>query len=316
VNRLVIEGLVKRYPQHTDLLRLLRHPLSRGSKTALDGIDCELEPGEIYGLVGPNGAGKTTLLKTLAGLVLPTEGRVLLDGVDLSGQRRLLRERVGFVVADERSFYWRLSVRENLRFFADLQGLGRVASRKRVDECLEMVELTERAGERFHALSTGMRQRLALARGLLANPPILLADEATRSLDPEAAGRLRQLLRGLFEGESERMLIYSSHNLAEVSELCTQVIAIRAGRISARRTLRGDERRVAIRTRGPLPLELLVPLDGVIATLRDGELVVDLRAPETLDLVIDTLRKNGIGILEVHVVRESALDLFNRDDTQ
>jgi len=181
-----IRELVKRYPRSTDLLHFLRNPLRREEVTALRGVNLSLEPGRIYGLVGPNGAGKTTLLKILAGVVWPTSGEALVDGLDSSRGDRSLRERVGLVVADERSFFWRLTARENLRFFAVLQRIPAQSLEARVDECLARFGL-EAAGDRpFRALATGMRQRLAIARGMLLDPPVLLLDEATRSLDPAA----------------------------------------------------------------------------------------------------------------------------------
>jgi ABC-2 type transport system ATP-binding protein len=298
-----IRGLVKRYPPTTDLIRILRHPLSREEGvTALDGVDLDLAPGRIYGLVGPNGAGKTTLLKIVAGLVLPTQGSVTLDGEEFDSRSQRIRDAIGYVVSDERSFHWRLSVRENLRFFATLQKVDDLDGR--VGQCLERVGLADVAGRDYHALSTGMRQRLALARGLLADPRILLMDEATRSLDPLAAEDLRGLLRELFPVGSERTLVYSTHLLSEVEDLCTDLVVLRDGRVAARRDVRADGPPsggcFTLRTRDPLPAGLF---DGAPGTevLRGSGTTVSLRLSDgpALDALVDRVRQAEVGLVEL-----------------
>jgi ABC-2 type transport system ATP-binding protein len=310
-----IQGLVKRYPRSTDLFHFLRRPWAREEVTALRGIDLRLEPGHIYGLVGPNGAGKTSLLKVLAGLVLPTEGSVRLDGVDALARPALIRERVGLVVADERSFYWRLGLRQNLEFFASLQHLRGRERDRRVRECLEMVGLGDQAERSFRELSTGMRQRLSIARGLLVAPPVLLLDEPTRSLDPVAARGVRELLRQLLESDPRRIAVFSSHQLSEVAELCSRVLVIRGGRLVAERDLApgaGAVRpEVLLRVRGPLPEGVLAGLPEVQA-LGSGPSGLRLRLdrPEALDLVVDRLRARGVGIVALQPAEPTLEELL------
>jgi ABC-2 type transport system ATP-binding protein len=189
LTRIEIQGLVKRYPHATDLFRFLRRPWRKEEILALDGLDLSLGPGRIYGLVGPNGAGKTTLLKVLAGLVLPTEGRILFDGEEWSAPSERIRETVGLVVADERSFFWRLTVEENLRFFATLQKLRGEGRRARIASCLAKVGLSEHRGRSFRSLSTGLRQRLAVARGLLVDPPSSSSTSRPAPSTPARRGR-------------------------------------------------------------------------------------------------------------------------------
>ena len=152
-----------------------------------------------WGLTGPE---KTTLIKLLCTLIAPDSGRARVMGHDLK-QQEAIKYAVGLVVADERSFYWRLSVRHNLDFFAAMLNLPGPAARQRIDAVLEMVGLTAEAGRRVSELSTGMRQRLAIARGLLHQPRLLFLDEPTRSLDPLAAAHLHDLIRRLVADGSQ-----------------------------------------------------------------------------------------------------------------
>ncbi|MCP3919699.1 MAG: ABC transporter ATP-binding protein [bacterium] len=309
----VIEGLVKRYPRSIDLLRVLRHPLQRPEVTALDGIDLELEPGRIVGLVGRNGAGKTTLLKILAGLVLPSEGRVRVAGVDPT-HGAAVRDAVNLVVADERSFYWRLTVRENLRFFATLQRLAGPARNARVDGCLERFGLASVADVAFRQLSTGMRQRLAVARGLLVDPQILLLDEATRSLDPLAARNLREQVRQMARERDDRLVIYSTHTLSEVDELCDEVVAIAAGRVTAREELTGFQRlaRYHLRTRPAPPADLIDGLGGMAEVRRfDGMLELALEDDRELAQLVDRVRARDLELLELTPVRRRLDELLD-----
>ncbi len=211
--------------------RSLRRPFVRPEPvTAVAGVDLQVGRGELFGLLGPNGAGKTTLIKMLCTLILPTAGHARVMGHDLNDEGAI-KQSVGLVVSDERSFYWRLTARKNLIFFAAMVGLHGRAAHQRVEEVLQAVELTEAAGRRFSAFSTGMRQRLAIARGLLHRPQLLFLDEPTRSLDPLAAGRLHNLVRGLVD-EGVTVLL-TTHNLSEAEALCGRVAVMHRGRLLA-----------------------------------------------------------------------------------
>ncbi len=311
-----IRGLTKRYPRSTDLFHLLKSPRGRGYITALDGIDLSISRGGIYGLLGRNGAGKTTLLKILAGLVLPNEGKIFIDGEDVTGAPQRIRSKVGLIVSDERSFYWRLTARENLRFFATLQRLTPKESRKRIDECLENVGLRKNSEQVFKSYSTGMRQRLAIARGLLINPPILLLDEPTRSLDPGSAARVRELVRELSRENAQRIIIYTTNNLYEAEEMCESVTVLSNGKISAMRDLKDGlgESLVRLRTRQPLPADLLQKLSLERAGEGDGtHLLLRLKNGERLDEIIDLLRARGVGILELRPIPAALEELFVDD---
>lgn len=199
------------------------------SVEALKDVSFDIQTGEIFGLIGKNGAGKTTLSKIIATLVQPTSGKVSVGGFDSVADEVKVRALIGLATAEERSFYWRLTAEQNLMFFARLYGIKDEPARKRIGELFEQLDLGELRKRSFSELSTGNKQRLAVARALLPEPPVLLLDEPTRSLDPLAAERMREIILSL---ENVSVLL-TSHNLAEVEELCRRVAIISKGEIRA-----------------------------------------------------------------------------------
>jgi ABC-2 type transport system ATP-binding protein len=202
-------GLVKRYKE----------------VLAVDHIDLNVRTGDVYGFLGPNGAGKTTTLRMALGLIVPTEGSVELFGRDpMRVGARALEGVAGFVEAPR--FYPYLAARKNLELLAALDGGG---ARERIDEVLEIVELTPRAGHRVGGFSHGMRQRLGIAAALLRRPRLLMLDEPATGLDPAGMRDMRDLIRRL-SGEGITVLL-SSHQLPEVQELCDRVAIVDRGRV-------------------------------------------------------------------------------------
>jgi len=228
---LLAEKLVKRYPIFRGFRELVFKPFDRRTVTALDGLDLEVGRGRVFCLLGPNGAGKTTLIKILAGLVLPDGGRALVDGHDVAREPGPARTAVGTAVSDERSFYWRLTGRQNLEFFGALYGLRGAARDRRIEEVLRIAGLDGAAGLRFNGYSTGMRQMLAFARALLADAAILLVDEPTRSLDPQAADRIRSFLRDELAGRQGKTILWATHDLGEAADCADDIAVISRGRI-------------------------------------------------------------------------------------
>lgn len=197
--------------------------------TALAGVDLAVRRGEVFGLVGPNGAGKSTLIKTLCTLVVPDSGTARVCGLDLA-QERAIRASIGLVTVDERSFFWRLSCRENLRFYAALVDVPRDRVNARIDELAALLGLGQLLDRRFDGLSSGMKHRMAVLRALLADPEVLFLDEPTRSLDPLAAARLRGRLRTLVRERGTTVLL-ATHDLAEAVELCDRAAVMVQGRL-------------------------------------------------------------------------------------
>jgi ABC-2 type transport system ATP-binding protein len=235
-----VRDLSKTFRPGGGMRDLLHGRLFVESVVALQGLSFEVAPGEILCVMGPNGAGKSTLLRILAGLLLASSGEAEVAGHRVGHDGGRLRRDVSLVVGDERSFYWPLSGRQNLMFFASLHGLSRPAARARVDEMLARVGLAEVADRRFKEYSRGMRQRLAIARGLLGQARVLLLDEPTLGLDPVGAHQLRSFLRDeVVRGEGRTALV-GSNEPGEVRALADRVLFLERGAV------RGESRSDAI----------------------------------------------------------------------
>jgi ABC-2 type transport system ATP-binding protein len=203
-----------------------------GPVTALTDIDLSVRAGELVAILGSNGAGKSTLLRILGTAVLPDEGEATVAGHNVAREAAAVRRAIGFMLPDERSWYWRLSGRHNLEFFAALNGLRRAGAAERADELLREVGLEQAADRRFDGYSSGMRVRLSLARALISRPPVLLLDEPTRSIDPVGRKHFRELLTAVAE-RSETSVLVATHDLHEAAELATRSVVLSYGRLSA-----------------------------------------------------------------------------------
>ncbi len=223
--------LTKTFVAPRGLADLVRRRPAIGGITPVDGVDLSVRKGEVFGILGPNGAGKTTLIKILCTLILPTEGIARINGFDLEEESGRVRESIGLVTTDERSFYWRLTGRQNLEFFASLHNFYSDDAKNMVEELLGVVDLKYAADERFLNYSAGMKQRMAIARGLLNDPSVLFMDEPTRSLDPGAAQGLRDFIKEEIVKERGKTIFISTHNLEEAEELCDRVAIFDDGRI-------------------------------------------------------------------------------------
>ena len=200
-----------------------------GANTVLTDVSLTIHAGEIHALLGPNGAGKTTLIRILAGLQHPTAGSVEIAGYRPAANARLFRQRIGFVASGDRTFYLRLSGLENLVFFARLHGMTRRQAVRRAEEVLADVGLPGAARQRVGEYSHGMQKRLAVARALLTSPPVLLLDEATHDLDPEAARRVRELIAAATSRGAA--VAWVTQRLEEIRGFADMVTVLHAGRI-------------------------------------------------------------------------------------
>jgi len=203
-----------------------------GAQTVLQDINLLVDAGNILALVGTNGAGKTTLLKILASLIIPTDGKALVCGYDVIREPIQAKTKLGFVPSEERSFYWRLTGLQNLNFFASLHNIHGKERDHVVNAALAAVGLEDKGHIRFKEYSSGMKQALGIARGILNDPPVLLLDEPTRSLSPDIAKKIRKLMQNKVRNEGKTILI-SSHNLQEVEELADHIAIIHHGAIQA-----------------------------------------------------------------------------------
>jgi ABC-2 type transport system ATP-binding protein len=286
-----------------------------GARTALDSVDLEVPRGVAFGFLGANGAGKTTLIRLLLGLAEPTSGSMRVLGRSLGGDRAAALARVGAIVEEPR-FHPHLSGRENLRAHAAARSAG---CADRIDAVLERVGLASRADDRVKAYSLGMRQRLGVARCLLADPELLILDEPMNGLDPAGILEFRRLIRE-FVGEGRTVLL-SSHLLDEVEKTCDVAAIVDQGSVVAQGTIhelvRGGPRAIDIVCHGPVAAaSLLAAVPGVSrATDHEEGLRVTLspEAPVDREIVTALLRRlldHGVAVERVAPVAASLEDRF------
>ena len=321
-----LDGLSKRFPARRGWRAALRNPLATEWTEVVHDVRCDIGAGECFGLLGPNGAGKTTLFKMLATLILPDAGTASIAGVDLVRDPAEVRRLLTPVIADERSLYWRLSARENLRLFASLHGLHGAAAASRITELLAVVELpdsTKMAG----MFSSGMKQRLLIARALISRPRVLLLDEPTRSLDPISARGLRDFLRQEIAGRQGCTILLATHSTEEALELCDRVAVLDRGHIRAvgaasalaaemgedrhRFWIRGDSRQALL----TLASQGLARNVGAPKIDADGWVLVEMDVDGGMAgtaSVVAALARARVAVGRVEPVRLSLADLIER----
>ncbi|MBO3801290.1 MAG: ATP-binding cassette domain-containing protein [Thermoproteota archaeon] len=200
---------------------------------ALNNVNLSVEEGELFGLLGPNGAGKTTLVKILSTLIIPDEGTALVSGYDILKNPDKVRASIGVVSSGERSLYWKLTAKENLEYFARLYKVPEEVSRKRIKELLAMMELEDRANELVEKYSSGMKQKLAIARAILHDPKVLLLDEPTIGLDPSFSRSIRNFIKEDLNRKQGKTILLTTHYMDEAEQLCDKVAFINKGEIVA-----------------------------------------------------------------------------------
>jgi ABC-2 type transport system ATP-binding protein len=249
------------------------YPRKRRDRTdtapAVDNVDLTINPGEIYGLLGPNGAGKSTIVRMIATLLEPTAGEIRVCGHSVVTEKRAVRSRLGVALGGERSVYWKLTARQNLEFFSALHGVPRRAAGPRIMEALDRVRLAPHADEHIERWSTGMRQRLVLARALLDEPEVLLLDEPASGLDPRAADTLHELIGGF--RERGHTVLLTTHDMTEADLLSDRIGVIDGGRLVGEGTQAelkaaiGGQQMVRARVKAPAMAErLLADLRGTV----------------------------------------------------
>jgi ABC-2 type transport system ATP-binding protein len=235
MNAVVFNSVTKRFRHRPALFNWLGR--ERGGATeALKRVSLQVPKGEALVLLGPNGSGKTTTLKLISTMLIPDDGAVAICGADTSREGGAVRRKVGFAVANERSFFPRLTARENLDFFAVLEDVSKEERAARVDEKLGLTGLADAAETLVMKFSSGMYQRLAVARALLKNPEILLLDEPTRSLDPGSAMCFWPFVRQLLSGGTT--VVLTTHNFQEAAAVGDRIAVLRRGELRSEREFR------------------------------------------------------------------------------
>jgi len=317
-------NLTKKYPQIKSYHEIIVHPFQKREITALDGINIRVKRGEVFGLLGPNGAGKTTLIKTLCTLLLPNEGTALVNGFDIVKEEQEVKRSIGYVVNDERSFYWRLTGKQNLEFFAILNNLSPNRAKRRIEEVLRLVGLETNGDKRVKDYSTGMKQKLAIARGMLSDPEVLFLDEPTRSLDPMIASSLREFIRRSIVEEGGKTVFLSTHNLAEAEDLCDRLTIINRGKIKACGTL--EEMKALLDKRKRYLIELEKPAQGFIEGLKGvfpfdvsealpgGGIAIEVTVDERwkVSQVIEAIVRHGGKVVACSLMGRTLEEIFSR----
>jgi ABC-2 type transport system ATP-binding protein len=322
----VLDGISKSFPVRRTWSEMVRHPMLSPRAPVLQNVSLAVAQGEFFGLLGPNGAGKTTLFKMLATLVLPDAGTATVGGYDVVLESSKVRSVLAPVIADERSLYWRLTAFQNLELFAQLQGMRGSAVQARVKEVLDVVGLSDTAEKIVAAFSSGMKQRLLIARALVAQPRVLLLDEPTRSLDPISARGFRSFLREEISGRQGCTVLLATHSADEVLELCTRVAVLDHGRLLATGTTTslardlGEERYALFTRDANHPALAALVQRGVVGALamrgsEDGWERVDMELAggmERAAQIVATLVEQGVVIARFERVPLPLADLIDR----
>ena len=274
----------------------------RGDIVAVDNVSFNVYKNEVVGLLGPNGAGKTTIIKSIGTILRPTSGEIWVDGADAIRNPRAALEKVTAVLEGNRNIYWRLTVKDNLEFFAGLQGQSLRSVKSYIDELIEMFNLKEKIHEQARALSRGMQQKLAVACALVKRTPILLLDEPTLGLDVETSYELRWILKRMAE-RGERTILLSSHDMNVVQDICERVIIINHGRIvvddrieNLQKLFSASAYRFEIEGHLSPSQEQKLKQFDLIKITRDGQRTVieaELLDSQKVYEIIDVLRENG-----------------------
>ena len=291
----VVDGLRKSFGSGT------------GTVTAVDGVSLTIEQGSVVGFLGPNGAGKTTLIKSILGMVIPDEGEVHIDGVDARASPRAAYADVDAMLEGARNDYWRLTVRENLRYFTTVSGVEPDSVTARHDRLLDRLDLTEKADVAVRDLSRGMKQKVSLASVLAGGASVLFLDEPTLGLDVESSRTLQRELRRLV-AEEDLTVVLSSHNMDVVERICDRVIIMSDGEIVADDTvdalLRTDDSHRLELTSADFDNELFATLTGRPAVVRTESLArggrIELRADsDQLYALLADLDERGVRLDDV-----------------
>jgi len=318
------------YSIETESLRRVFNPdftARRAGKkqfVALDGVNLQVNPGELFGLLGPNGAGKTTLIRMLCTLLSPTSGRALIEGLDVEKDIWAVRRIINMVSGGETCGYGILTATENLRLFTELYGIPWKTAKPRVEKMLQVVGLDKYSGMKINKLSTGLKQRLNFARGFTTEPHVLFLDEPTLGLDVHSARDIRQFISGWMGEHPQATILLTTHYMAEADLMCDRIAIIEGGKVVACDKPAGLKKLVQKDTAleltlsgvDPVPSEW-VTLPGVIRTITNHDpetQTTNVRAiiesPEVGGMLIRNLSGNHRTLLSMRTIEPTLEDVF------
>jgi len=308
----------------TDVSKTFKLPLTnplkpRKTVKALDSVTLEILRGKVTCLLGPNGAGKTTLIKILADLITPDSGEILYRDMVLDESGKKVQGKIGLVTPNDRSFYWRLTGRQNLEFFGALYNLRGAALRRRIEESLDEVGMTNNADKSYQLYSAGMKQKLNIARALLGHPELYLLDEPASHLDPLAREEFWHFVLNILMKKRNATVFLCTHDLEEARLLADQIVILDAGRVVAQGTpkqLNGvidNRKELELHYSGEIPRGWPDRGDLTVDRGENGTLrVLFDEAVTTQEAVIRSFVEAGGNLREVFVRTESLLELLHR----
>lgn len=291
---------------------------------AVDGISFDIFKGEIFGLLGPNGAGKTTTIKMITGLLRPTSGKITVMGKDVDKKPMEALSNIGTVLAGDRSVYWKLTARENLEYFASLYGCSKKEGKKRAEDIINRLELSDKADVLVEKFSTGMKQKVALGKALIPNAPVVLLDEPTLGLDPQSALNLREIILDI--KREGRTVLLTTHYMEEADFLCDRIAIVDGGKVIALDT--PENLKKSLNEVKCIKIEVNKAEDKLINELKDIPKIEKVKSDYvsekrnyTLSIhhtngdtiiqkIIDIISKNKSQILNINVLQPSLEDVF------
>jgi len=290
-------------------------------------MNLEIRRGELFGLLGRNGAGKTTLVKVLCTLLPPDDGTAIVNGFDVVKEQMQVKRSIGTIFSvGERGFFWRLTGYSNLEFYAAINNVPRNGRKERIMETLNLVGMKDNAFELFQRYSGGMKRKLALARALLADPPILLLDEPTTGLDVISSRNIREFIRKELSKKSGKTVLYTTHYIEEASQICDRIAIMHKGRLIAidtsdalkAMTKKGEAVDVVVKNVSDMQINALKSLNGIItvvaevqdAVLGQTRLRLRLERTDALPSVFDFFFKENIKILNFKQEEPTLEDAF------
>ncbi len=315
-NAIIAEGILKVFKKKGRRKYLVGPKIEKDELIyAVNEVDLQIKKGELFGLLGPNGAGKTTLVKCLSTLLLPNAGTAVINGHDIIEDPIAARESIGITTGGERTLYWKLSGRDNLRYFASLYGLSSEQADERVDYLLETMGLTGKQYERIEKYSTGMRQKVSICRALIHDPPVLLLDEPTLGLDPSFSRFIRSFIRKDLNEKGGKTILLTTHYMDEADQLCDRIAIMNDGKIVAvdtpenlKKSIPHDEI-LEVKCVGSADFEGIG--QSVYSQSEDGIMVHRIHAENVEEIMSEVIKAaDSAKILSMNVTKPTLEDVF------